>query len=180
MGGVLCKKHNKTEHLPDIITNQTPSNIIEEKDHEEDIHKDHKDVSINNEELFKNHHEEHLTDEEKAINDIVERYLNNHLVNCKFIPDFIERKMYRNVLKMIMGILEDTIEKTEIRVLGHKINFTITPIVENEKVKEKEKENNQVLNTKNVLTINPNIITTKLNDNQENEIVSNSITTTPI
>ena len=88
--------------------------------------------------------------------------------------------MYRNVLKMIMGILEDTIEKTEIRVLGHKINFTITPIVENEKVKEKEKENNQVLNTKNVLTINPNIITTKLNDNQENEIVSNSITTTPI
>lgn len=172
---VLWEKHNKTEPLPDIIDNQinTPVSVIEEN-----IHKDHKeDVSINNEELYKNHHEEHLTDEEKAINEIVERYLNNHLVNCKFIPDFIERKMYRNVLKMIMGILEDTIEKTEIHVLGHKINFTITPIV-NEKDNDKELVLNT--NTKNVLTINPNIITTKLNDNQENEIVSHSITTTSI
>ena len=172
MGGVLCKKHNKTEPLPytDIIDNQinTPVPVIEENSH-----KDHKeDVSINNEELYKNHHEEHLTDEEKAINEIVERYLNNHLVNCKFIPDFIERKMYRNVLKMIMGILEDTIEKTEIHVLGHKINFTITPIVN-----DNDKEPVLNTNTKNVLTINPNIITSKLNDNHENEIVSHSITT---
>lgn len=66
--------------------------------------------------------------EEKAINEIVERYLKNEHVNSTFIPDFIEKRLYRNMLKLVTGILKDTIKNTNVEVLGHKITLSMTPI----------------------------------------------------
>lgn len=80
---------------------------------------------------------ETISNEEKAINDIVERYLKDDLVNCKFIPDFIEKRLYRNILKILTGVLKDTIENAEVEVLGHRIKFSITPI-ETKKNEESE------------------------------------------
>ena len=74
------------------------------------------------------HENEHISNEEKAINEIVDRYLKDELVNSKFIPDFIEKRLYRNILKLVTGILKDTIENAEIEILGHKITLSMTPI----------------------------------------------------
>jgi hypothetical protein len=68
-----------------------------------------------------------LTAEEEVINSIVERYLKDSRINSKLIPDAVERKIYRNVLKMIVGILKDTVENANIDLLGHRINFSMVP-----------------------------------------------------
>lgn len=146
MGGILCKLGKKKDESI-VKPNQIQTNEIIDNENEENKPTEHQ--------------YENLSDEEKVINDIVERYLHNNLINCRFIPDVVERKLYRNVLKMIIGILEDTLEKTEIHVLGHKINFSITPISEN--IEEEDH------NKKHVFTINPNFIKEPLNEgNNEN------------
>lgn len=74
------------------------------------------------------HVEDELTPEEEAVNVIVERYIHNEKINNRFIPDVVERRIYRNTLKLIIGIMKDTVENASIDVLGHKITFTMTPI----------------------------------------------------
>lgn len=89
------------------------------------------------------HIEDELTPEEEAVNAIVERYIRNEKINNRFIPDAVERRIYRNTLKLIIGIMKDTVENASIDVLGHKVTFTMTPLQNhqedvNEHVESKE------------------------------------------
>lgn len=68
-----------------------------------------------------------LTEEEQAINVVVQRYLQNELINNPFIPDVIERRIYVNVMKLIIGVLKDTVEHANIDILGHRIHFSMSP-----------------------------------------------------
>jgi len=82
-----------------------------------------------------------LSDEEKVIDEIVERYLER--CNLPLIPDFVEKKIYKNILKIIISVIEDTLEKTEIQVLGHKIKFTIEPIKEQDQQQQHSNNNDE-------------------------------------
>jgi hypothetical protein len=60
-----------------------------------------------------------------VIDDIVDRYLHNEFTNNPLVPDFIERRMYRNVVKLMIGIMKDTLETSNVDVLGHRITFSL-------------------------------------------------------
>ena len=73
--------------------------------------------------------EVHKSESSKVIDEIVDRYLADELVNNPRIPDFIEKRLYRNMVKIIIGIIKDTSEHANVEVLGHKITFSMEPIV---------------------------------------------------
>lgn len=62
-----------------------------------------------------------------VLDDIVDRYMKDDLINNPAIPDWIERRMYKNVLKMTIGIMSDTINNSEFEVLGHVVSLNIRP-----------------------------------------------------
>ena len=43
------------------------------------------------------------------------------------MPDCIERKIYFNVINLILGLIDETTSNTEIQVLGHSIKFYLQP-----------------------------------------------------
>ena len=73
------------------------------------------------------------TDEhhERNINRLVERFIKTNTTTPSGIPligyftDQFERILYTNVLKMTIGILEDTLKTASIDVLGHRIGFSM-------------------------------------------------------
>ena len=73
--------------------------------------------------------EVYKSESSKVINEIVDRYLPDELVNNPRIPDFIEKRLYQNVVKIIIGIIKDTSEHPSVELLGHKITFSMEPIV---------------------------------------------------
>jgi hypothetical protein len=68
-----------------------------------------------------------VPNKDEIIDDIIERYMKNDLINNPAIPDWIERKIYKNVLKLSIGLISDTFNNTEIEFLGHSITVSIKP-----------------------------------------------------
>lgn len=66
--------------------------------------------------------------EDDAVKAIVDKFLKNDLINNPYIPDFIERRLYANVVKLVLGMLKETVEASNIDILGHRISFTFSPI----------------------------------------------------
>ena len=73
--------------------------------------------------------EVYKSESSKVIDEIVDRYLADELVNNPRIPDFIEKRLYRNMVKIIIGIIKDTSENANVEVLGRKITSSMEPIV---------------------------------------------------
>ena len=65
---------------------------------------------------------------DKNINAIVDKFLQNKLINNRYIPDFIEHRIYTNVIKLIIGLLKETAETSSLNVLGHTVSFKIEPM----------------------------------------------------
>lgn len=80
-----------------------------------------------------------LNEEEQAIERMVDRYLANKQINSKFIPDAIERKMYKNMLRILIGLLKDTFNNAHVDLLGHRVSFSMHPI-NNETTSEHQKD----------------------------------------
>ena len=72
------------------------------------------------------------TDEDKAIDAVVDKFLANEFVNNKYIPDVIERRMYRNVIKMSIGCMKTTFDNVHVEILGHKLSINIEPVAANQ------------------------------------------------
>ena len=70
--------------------------------------------------------------ESDEVRTIIDRFLKNELINNPYIPDFIERKLYANVIKLVIGIMKETVESSKIDVLGHRISFKLEPIKHSE------------------------------------------------
>ncbi len=73
-----------------------------------------------------------LTNESKnkineSISKMVTNILNNEEMNNIYIPDFIERKLYENILKILVSVLTEVLENTNIKILNQNITFNITP-----------------------------------------------------
>lgn len=59
------------------------------------------------------------------IDAIVDGFMKNHAINNALIPDVIERSIYKNVLTLVMGVLQEVTESTTVEVLGHKLEVKI-------------------------------------------------------
>ena len=71
-----------------------------------------------------------------AVEEIVDDFMSDNAINNPLMPDFIERSIYRNVLKLMLGIMGRVLDTTELRFLGHNITMKLSP---------KEKEQKQEL-----------------------------------
>ena len=68
----------------------------------------------------------HQLSKEK-INEFVKKLLVDQNINIKYLPDYVEKQIYKNVLNMLIGLLNNTLATTSIKFLGHELTFAIQP-----------------------------------------------------
>ena len=61
------------------------------------------------------------------IDEFVDELLKNENINLEYVPDSIEKKIYKNVFSMIFSLLIDVSNNTKITFIGHEITITIKP-----------------------------------------------------
>lgn len=59
------------------------------------------------------------------INRLVEEFMQNDKINNDIIPDFIEKKIYFNCIKLVLCTLEQTLKSTSIEFLGHTLKISL-------------------------------------------------------
>lgn len=67
----------------------------------------------------------------KEIDKLIEKYLDNEDINCDYIPDYVEKKIYQNILTMGTGLLLETLNSGNIKLFGQTIECKINESVEN-------------------------------------------------
>ena len=64
---------------------------------------------------------------DKRIEEIVDKMLKGS-ANSEFIPDIVERSIYVNVLKLVVQAVDEIVDSTSIRILGHEIKLDMKPL----------------------------------------------------
>jgi len=64
---------------------------------------------------------------DKKIDEFVQNILDNPDTNIAWLPDVVERRLYKNICTIIINLLESTIENSDITFLGHTIRFVMDP-----------------------------------------------------
>lgn len=64
---------------------------------------------------------------QEQIDQFVEGLLNDENVNIKYLPDYVERQLYRNMFTILLEVIKHTTNTAEIKFLGHTMTFVITP-----------------------------------------------------
>ena len=60
-----------------------------------------------------------------TLDEIIDKLISNKDVNMTYIPDAVERQIYRNLLIYFFGILKEVIRSSKIEFFNHEITFTI-------------------------------------------------------
>jgi len=63
----------------------------------------------------------------KQMDQFIENLLNDQNINITYLPDFVERQLYRNMFTIFLGLIEKMAETTEIKILGHHITTHFSP-----------------------------------------------------
>lgn len=63
----------------------------------------------------------------ERINEFVEKILADTDMNIAYIPDFVERQIYRNVFCLLLDLLEKTIDTTSLNFIGHTLTLKLQP-----------------------------------------------------
>ena len=71
---------------------------------------------------------------EQKIDEYINNILKNPDTNISWLPDVVEKKIYKNIAMISLNILETTLENSNIQLFGHKISFVMDPIVENNEI----------------------------------------------
>ncbi len=61
-----------------------------------------------------------------SVENLVNNILDNESINSSLIPDFIERKIYTNVFTILISIMKEIIEDTNINILNQKITLNMS------------------------------------------------------
>lgn len=114
-----------------VKTLKSINNKLEHKLQDEDIHiSGIDDDAISNESLTTQQRENLTKISRKRINKFVEKILDDENINIKYLPDFVERQIYRNVFNIFINLLDNLFEKTTVRFMGHKLTFDLQPLLE--------------------------------------------------
>ena len=68
-----------------------------------------------------------------AIDAFVDLLLRDKNVNCRYLPDFLERDIYRNLIRLILGNLTEIVRSVRIKIMNHVITLHIEPDTGDEK-----------------------------------------------
>lgn len=61
------------------------------------------------------------------VDEFVDEMLKDENVNISGLPDFIERRVYANVIIMMMSMIDKVLESTHIQFMNHRIVFDVVP-----------------------------------------------------
>ena len=64
----------------------------------------------------------------EKINDFVETLLSDENINIRWMPDYVERQLYRNIFTILIGLVENMLDNASIEIIGHKIKMSISQI----------------------------------------------------
>ena len=59
---------------------------------------------------------------------ILDELLDNKEVNMCYLPDGVEKELYKNLLVYGLNIMKEVISTSKVQVVGHEITFTIKPL----------------------------------------------------
>lgn len=62
------------------------------------------------------------------IEEMVEELLANQNINIKYFPDWVEKQLYRNVISLVMNLMDSVLDQTNIDFMGHQITFDLHPL----------------------------------------------------
>jgi hypothetical protein len=62
------------------------------------------------------------------ISNFVDDLLDNKEVNMSYLPDGIEKQIYKNLLVYGLNIVKEVISTSKIEIAGHEITFNIKPV----------------------------------------------------
>lgn len=63
----------------------------------------------------------------KQIEILVNKLLADENINIKYLPDWVERQLYINVINLIINLLEQLLSGASVNMMGHTLGFTLTP-----------------------------------------------------
>ena len=66
----------------------------------------------------------------KAIEEYVEKMIADKDVNINYLPDFVEKQLYRNILKIVLNLLDHILNNSHVTFFNHEINFDLVPLPE--------------------------------------------------
>lgn len=66
---------------------------------------------------------------QQSIDAIVNKILKNEKINSKFLPDYVEDKIYKNVITMVFALVEEILDNSKICIMGHDITMNIEPAI---------------------------------------------------
>ena len=55
----------------------------------------------------------------------VDNLLKNSDTNISYLPDFVERRIYQNILGISLNLIDDILQTTTVNFLGHQITFDL-------------------------------------------------------
>ena len=64
------------------------------------------------------------------IQEAVDRMISNENINIGYLPDIVERQMYKNVFNILLNMLNEVSDGVSIKVLGHEITMEMKAIGE--------------------------------------------------
>ena len=65
---------------------------------------------------------------DEALEEITDRLLRNTHVNQWWIPDVVERQVYRNCLKLIFCLIDKIADSLSVRLCGHELSLSFEPM----------------------------------------------------
>jgi len=60
----------------------------------------------------------------EKLNKTVERLIKSE-TNIKWLPDFVERQIYRNIFNILLGALDELVSSTSLEILGHTLTMNL-------------------------------------------------------
>ena len=64
---------------------------------------------------------------EHKIDEFVEEILKNKDINIGYFPDYVEKRIYKNIFTILINLLDNIVDTTSVKLLGHEIKFDFTP-----------------------------------------------------
>lgn len=64
---------------------------------------------------------------QEQINHYVEELLENEETNIRWLPDVVERKIYRNMFKLMIKLMNKVLNSMSFELVGHKLNINMIP-----------------------------------------------------
>jgi len=103
----------------------------------------------------------------EKINEFVDELLKDENINIKYLPDYVEKQLYRNIFTIAVGVLDKILNTTELNMIGHQIKLSIEP---QHKLNEKNKTN--VIDSDTIDSAIDNYIENYENVNEDNNEIN--------